>query len=136
MKNSSPAIAVILSTMLFACESNSEAGSDTVEPVELLSADTRVETRTPTGALGLPMGPPGVTWVGVAEMDITPEIIETYTDENGNHHYDLGEPFDDADGDGVFEPVWIAGFDPRRAAIGVHDPLSLSLLILLSGIVS
>ncbi len=58
--------------------------------------------------------------VGASARVITP-LVEPWTDANGNGVYDDGEPYDDLDGDGVFSPVWMAGFDPGRAASGVHD---------------
>ena len=76
-----------------------------------------------------------VTYVGVAEVDITPEILETFTDVNENGYFDgclddpaaegegCDEPFDDVDEDGEFDAVWIAGFDPKRAALDIHDPI-------------
>ncbi len=60
---------------------------------------------------------------GFAAVDFTPENIEGYVDENGNHLYDYGEKTTDTNGNGVWEPLWIAGFNNGRAAQGVHDDL-------------
>ena len=92
-----------------------------------------------TGEEALPFELPSeiddVTYVGVAEVDITPEILETFTDLNDNGYFDgcldnpggdregCDEPFNDEDGDGQFDAVWIAGFDPKRAALDIHDAI-------------
>ncbi|RMH41028.1 MAG: hypothetical protein D6689_12150 [Deltaproteobacteria bacterium] len=60
--------------------------------------------------------------VGAARASIMPELVETeWTDENGNGHYDSGEPFVDANGNGEFDPYWIAGFGTGRPAVGLND---------------
>lgn len=91
--------------------------------------------------LGLPMSSDGVTRIGVAEVDITPLVAETYFDLNQNNEFDgcpddpdallegCDEPFDDANGNGEFDAVWIAGFDPKRAASGVHDPITVRSMV-------
>lgn len=66
--------------------------------------------------------------VGVATENITPEITETYTDANNNRRWDEGEPFVDANRNGVFDGTWIAGFGAGRPATGVHDPLEVRAL--------
>ncbi len=66
--------------------------------------------------------------VGVAKEVITPEIPEAWTDSNNNHTYDEGEPFVDANRNGEFDGVWIAGFGNGRPATGVHDPLEVRAL--------
>lgn len=58
--------------------------------------------------------------VGAAARVITP-LVEPWTDTNANGVHDDGELYEDLDGDGVFSPVWMAGFDPGRAATRVHD---------------
>jgi len=94
------------------------------------------------GPLGIPLAENGVTYAGVATVDLTPTITETFTDLNGDHLFDgcmddptasgagCDEPFDDVDGDGWFDAVFIAGFDPLRPALGVHDALSARALVL------
>ena len=105
--------------------------------------DTPDTAPPPLGPFGVPLTEDGVTRAGVARVDITPEIPETFTDLDGDHHFDgclddpsasrpeCDEPFDDADGDGHFDAVWIGGFSPRRAAAGVHDPVEVRALALL-----
>ncbi|MCO4747775.1 MAG: neutral/alkaline non-lysosomal ceramidase N-terminal domain-containing protein [Proteobacteria bacterium] len=83
--------------------------------------------------LDMPRMKSGVTYAGVARIDLTPEITETFTDLNDNALFDgcldqpaggtedCEEPFDDVNGNGVFDAVWIGGFSPLRPATEVHD---------------
>ena len=64
----------------------------------------------------------GQLQVGTARREITP-LVEPFVDKNGNGVYDAGEPFTDLDGDGRFNPVWLAGRDSGTLAFGVHDPI-------------
>lgn len=95
--------------------------ADTADPFPeySLSIDLRAE---PGAALA----------VGAAKVDITPKVTETWTDRDGDGEYepDDGDTFDDVDGDGVFDAVWIAGFGTGRAATGVHDPLWARALVI------
>lgn len=67
---------------------------------------------------------------GFGKADITPLVIEGYDDANENNHYDTGEKTHDVNGNGIWEPQWIAGFSNGRAAQGVHDPLWARTLVL------
>lgn len=89
------------------------------------------------GPLGIPIAADGRTWAGAAAIDLTPEILEIWTDLNGDHTFQgchddpsCAEPFDDADGDGWFDAVWIGGFGPLRPAVSVHDPVWARALVL------
>jgi len=76
-----------------------------------------------------------VTYAGVAIVDVTPDIPETWEDLDDDYFFDgcpddpsgtepgCSEPFYDADGDGWFDAVWIGGFGPLRPANDVHDPV-------------
>ena len=91
--------------------------------------------------LGMPVMAEGVTYAGVASIDMTPTIVETFTDLNGNSDFDgclddpdatrsgCSEPFDDVNGNGLFEPVWIGGFGPLRPALNVRDPVYARALV-------
>jgi hypothetical protein len=69
-----------------------------------------------------PEEPEGVTIrAGVAIRDITPSF-ETYTDENDNCLYDPGEPYEDLNGNGELDSLYVGGFGARQPT-GVHDPL-------------
>ncbi|MCB9663446.1 MAG: hypothetical protein H6732_05020 [Alphaproteobacteria bacterium] len=95
--------------------------------------------------LGLPRTRDGVTLAGAAVVDLTPTIAETFTDLNGNFLFDgcfddpsgtgkgCDEPFDDANGNGEFDAVFIGGFDPLRPARGVRDPITARALVLEDG---
>ncbi len=96
------------------------------------------------------MGPPygmilkedGIVYAGAARVDITPTITETYEDLDGDNEFDgcytdpsgtrggCDEPYDDANGNGYFDGTWIAGFQSKRAAQAVHDPLTVTAVVL------
>lgn len=91
--------------------------------------------------LGMPLFEDGVTYAGVAVVDVTPEIVETWDDLDGDDLFDGcmddpdgsvcgGEPFTDVNGNGWFDAVWIGGFSPLRAADDVHDPVSARALVI------
>lgn len=65
---------------------------------------------------------------GAAVRVITPSF-ESYSDLNNNGRHDPDEPFDDADGDGELDTLWLGGFGPRHPT-GVHDPLTVRTLAL------
>lgn len=91
---------------------------------------------------GMPLVEDGQLYAGVARVDITPTGFETYTDLDGDHSFDgcitnpdatrtgCEEPFDDLNGNGRFDGVWIAGFGSARAASGVHDPVTVTAVVL------
>jgi hypothetical protein len=92
--------------------------------------------------LGMILASDGVTYAGAAAIDVTPEVIETWTDLNDDGTFDgclddpaaagedCDEPFDDVDGDGWFDAVFIGGYGPMRPANGVHDPISVRAVVL------
>ncbi|MFN7143328.1 MAG: hypothetical protein ACK4YP_06095 [Myxococcota bacterium] len=108
------------------------------------SAPKDGEDTAPAAAppFGMILEEDGQLYAGVARIDITPTDFETYSDLNGNHSFDgcitdptasrsgCDEPFDDLDGDGRFDGVWIAGFGSARAALGVHDPITVTAVVL------
>lgn len=71
---------------------------------------------------------------GFGVADVTPAVVETFTDLNGDATWQPEEePFDDVDGDGVFDGQWIAGFGHARAAQGVMNPLWARAVVLRVG---
>jgi len=61
---------------------------------------------------------------GFGSRVITPQGFETWTDTDGDAQYDPAfDTFDDANGNGVFDAAWMAGFQNGRAAAGTHDDL-------------
>lgn len=92
--------------------------------------------------LGMVLRTDGQLYAGAARVDITPTSFETYTDLDADNVFDgcltdpdatragCEEPFDDADGDGTFDAMFIAGFQSPRPAQGVHDPISVTAVVL------
>ncbi len=62
---------------------------------------------------------------GFAAVKITPDVPDRWTDADNDATYNpkKGDTFSDLNGNGKFDPVWIAGFHNSRAANGVHDDL-------------
>ena len=61
---------------------------------------------------------------GFGTRVITPQGFETWTDKDGDAQYNPDiDTFDDANGNGVFDAAWMAGFQNGRAAKDVHDDL-------------
>lgn len=60
---------------------------------------------------------------GFAAITITPEVPDRWVDSNTDYEYNPGDgdTFTDGNGNGKFDPVWIAGFSNRKPANGVHD---------------
>lgn len=90
------------------------------EALETVDEDT-VSRETDDGAGMDGAEAPTGLWVGMSRTEITP-AFEPYVDENGNHHYDPGEPFEDLDQDGVLDTLYVGGFGLRNPT-GVHDAL-------------
>ena len=51
----------------------------------------------------------GVLQVGVGKRTWTPAITETFTDENMDWEWSSDEPYNDANGNGKFDAVWVFG---------------------------
>jgi len=68
---------------------------------------------------------PTVLKVGFSAVSITPEIHDQWTDVNNDAKYipDDGDTFIDGNGNGKFDPIYIAGFHTNRPAQGIHDKL-------------
>lgn len=69
---------------------------------------------------------PGAIEVGVAKRDITPDLsqYEPWNDVDGDGRYKSDkDTYEDRNGNGKFDAVWMAGFSNNRPAKGVHDPL-------------
>jgi hypothetical protein len=80
-------------------------------------------------------GLPAPLKAGFAAVTITPEIPDRWNDTNDDAKYNPrhGDTFIDGNGNGTFDPVWIAGFGNRRAANGVHDDLWARTMIIDDG---
>ncbi len=60
---------------------------------------------------------------GFAAVTITPEVPDRWTDANNDKEYNPkdSDTYTDGNGNGKFDPVWIAGFSNRIPANGIHD---------------
>jgi hypothetical protein len=85
--------------------------------------------------LRIPPGEPGIIRVGFSALPITPEVPDRWTDANGDARYvpGDGDAYSDDNGNGCFDPVWIAGFQNRRPAAGVNDPLWARCMVIDDG---
>jgi hypothetical protein len=73
----------------------------------------------------------GTLAVGAAKQIFTPQITETWTDEDGDGEYDSGEPYVDANANGVFDAFWL--FGGGRAANGVMSDLEARAVVFAQG---
>lgn len=78
----------------------------------------------------------GALRVGVAARPITPLVLETYQDNNNNGDYDKGDTFEDTNGNGKLDGIWLAGFGTGRAATSIHDDSWARVLTFSQGDVS
>lgn len=74
---------------------------------------------------------------GVAQRDITPDLTayDPWTDADGDSKFDpdRGDTYEDRNGNGDFDFVWLGGFSANRPAQGINDPLSSRALALRHG---
>jgi len=86
-------------------------------------------------ALNIYSGNPSPLKAGFSALTITPEVPDRWNDADNNAKYEprKGDTFTDGNGNGVFDPVWIAGFGNKRAANGVHDDLWARTMVLDDG---
>ncbi|MCW5805651.1 MAG: hypothetical protein KIT31_24990 [Deltaproteobacteria bacterium] len=73
----------------------------------------------------------GILKVGVGKRIYTPVDFETYTDENNDRQYQRDEPFDDKNGNGRFDGVWL--FGGGRAALGVTTEVEARAMAFVEG---
>ena len=113
---------VILACSLLAC-SSSGGSQDTASPNDLRSL---VDTAPgggdrPSARLDETGGSGELLRGGAARVIITPEF-EPYTDLNDSRTWDEGEPFEDLNGNGKLDSLWMGGFGLRQPT-GVHTDL-------------
>ncbi len=72
---------------------------------------------------------------GFAAIPITPEVPDRWHDKNNDAQYspETGDTYEDLNGNGKFDAVWMAGFQHSRAANGVHDNLWARTMIIDDG---
>ena len=80
----------------------------------------------------------GAVQAGFAKVDLTPTDFETWEDVDGDSKYDpdKGDRYTDANGNGKFDAIWLAGFHNSRPAQGVLDKLWARAMVIESGDVS
>jgi hypothetical protein len=78
---------------------------------------------------------PAQLHAGFAAVPITPEVPDRWTDANNDHKYkpNDGDTYMDGNGNGKFDPVWIAGFSNSKPANGVHDDIWARTMIIDDG---
>ncbi|MFM1920723.1 MAG: hypothetical protein RLZZ303_2357 [Candidatus Hydrogenedentota bacterium] len=70
---------------------------------------------------------------GVAVEDISPpeSLYDPWTDLDGNRRFNAKvDTWEDRNANGRFDPIWLAGFEPGRAASGLAQPLDARALAL------
>jgi hypothetical protein len=87
--------------------------------------DYRVDTEFISAPAGATDAAP--LYVGVAKRDITPDLaqFDPWVDADGNSKFEpeKGDTYEDRNGNGDFDFVWLGGFNANRPAQGVNDPL-------------
>lgn len=93
------------------------------------------------GVAAVPITPCGANpdWDG--PVTATGVWGESYQDTNGNGRYDVGEPFEDdprndaldAQSQGKYDGIYMAGFGADRVALGCHDDLWARALVVDDG---
>lgn len=78
---------------------------------------------------------PGQIRTGFAAVSITPVIQDTWNDADNNARYEpkKGDTFNDNNGNGKFDAYWMAGFQNRRPANGIHDSIWARTVIIDDG---
>ncbi|MCS6968787.1 MAG: neutral/alkaline non-lysosomal ceramidase N-terminal domain-containing protein [Cytophagales bacterium] len=95
--------------------------------IVLLWAFFNSRDRTPKYQLALRIDPPEVPSlkVGFAKVNITPQLLDRWKDANGDAQFDQsdGDSWEDVNKNGRFDAVWMAGFQHKKPAQGIHDSL-------------
>jgi hypothetical protein len=72
---------------------------------------------------------------GFSKKAITPTIVDTWNDANGNNKYneDDGDTFNDINNNGEFDAFWIAGMSNAKPAQGIHDDVWSRVMVIDDG---
>ena len=83
----------------------------------------------------IPSGEPSTLSAGFSAVVITPTVSDTWVDNNKDFQFSEkdGDSYIDVNGNGKFDAVWIAGYQNKRPAQGVHDDLWARTMILDDG---
>jgi hypothetical protein len=76
--------------------------------------------------------PEGQIHAGFAALSITPEVPDRWNDINNDARYNPkdGDTYEDLNGNGKFDAVWMAGFQNSRPAQGIHDELWARVMVI------
>jgi hypothetical protein len=139
-----PLVSGVLLLALTGCGEDDAKPADITQTVDTV-AGSDAAAGTDVMAVPDPVGNVAGDRAGIAVLDISPTVFETFTDKNNNGSFDgcpddptgtrkyCDEPFDDANGNGKFDTAFIAGFGGGRAASKVHDPITVRTLALVHG---
>ena len=88
------------------------------------SIDLKIENKTPQPITA-----------GFSKKPITPTIVDTWNDANGNNKYskDEGDTYNDNNNNGKFDAYWIAGMSNAKPAQGVHDDVWSRVMVIDDG---
>ena len=77
----------------------------------------------------------GPLYAGFGVKSISPQVPDTWEDINNDAQYNPkdGDTYNDGNENGKFDAVWMAGFDNKRAANGIHDDLWARTMIIDDG---
>lgn len=78
---------------------------------------------------------PQIISAGFSKRAITPAIIDTWNDANGDFEYNEedGDSYNDINGNGKFDAFWIAGMSNKKPAQGVHDDVWARVMVIDDG---
>lgn len=125
------ALAACAASLLATCGTEEPAPPSRFDSRLVIDDDGRITDLLCPGAQGCEEAE-GPLFAGVGRRSITP-TVEPYADFNRDGTRNSNEPFTDLNGNGVWDPVWIAGFDVGRAATGVHDDVYVRALSVRKG---
>ncbi len=78
---------------------------------------------------------PQTITAGFSKMPITPTIVDTWNDVNGDFQYNEkdGDSYNDVNNNGTFDAFWIAGMSNKKPAQGVHDDVWSRVMVIDDG---
>lgn len=78
---------------------------------------------------------PSIIKAGFSKKKITPTIVDTWNDANGDfeYHEEDGDTYNDNNNNGEFDAFWIAGMSNAKPAQGVHDDVWARAMVIDDG---
>ncbi|MEO7097021.1 MAG: hypothetical protein ABI175_27425, partial [Polyangiales bacterium] len=131
---------VMLAGMLVGCGSKDDSQGTQAPPRVVVghpkNAELPLDFVCP-GAAACPASDDGALYAAVATKIITPDIPEKLTKSVSSKPWEYkparGDTFDDANGNGKFDAVWIAGYGTGRAAAGKDSDQEVRTFVLKQG---